>query len=84
MHRWIETLSEITNALAKAGSVFEHFCLQCAAHEDGTCVLTGGDAECPFLHNERLSAESSARASKTKTAHKSATRGKTASRTSRR
>ena len=47
--RWAETLHEITAALAQAERVFDHFCLQCEAHADRTCVLTGGDAECLYL-----------------------------------
>jgi DNA-binding MarR family transcriptional regulator len=49
--RWADTLHEITAAIAKAERVFDHFCLQCEAHADGTCVLTGGDAECLYLRH---------------------------------
>ena len=45
---WIKTLGEVTDALARAGRAYERFCLQCDAHFDGTCVLDGGDAPCPF------------------------------------
>ena len=49
--RWADTLHEIAASLAKAERVFDHFCLQCEAHADGTCVLTGGDAECLYLRH---------------------------------
>ncbi len=47
--KWTTTLWEIGQAIAKADRSFELFCMQCGAYEDGTCVLTGGDAECLFL-----------------------------------
>ena len=47
--RWIETLQSAAVAMATADRVFEHFCLQCAAHTDGTCVLEGGHADCTYL-----------------------------------
>ena len=47
--RWIETLRSATVAMAKADRTFEHFCLQCAAHTNGTCVLEGGSADCTYL-----------------------------------
>lgn len=46
---WIDTLRSATVAIAKADRVFEHFCLQCAAHTNGTCVLEGGNADCRYL-----------------------------------
>jgi DNA-binding MarR family transcriptional regulator len=49
--RWTELLQEMSTHLAKADSDFKEFCLQCGAHRDGTCVLSGGDAECPFLRH---------------------------------
>ena len=49
--RWADTLHEITVALAKDEQVFDHFCLQCEAHADGTCVLAGSDAECLYLRH---------------------------------
>ncbi len=47
--QWNTMLREITQALAHADEAFEQFCLQCGAHEDGTCVLDGGDHVCRFL-----------------------------------
>ncbi|RME38436.1 MAG: MarR family transcriptional regulator [Planctomycetota bacterium] len=47
---WIRTLREIAQSLAQADRAFDAFCLQCGAHADGTCVLVGGEADCPFLH----------------------------------
>lgn len=50
--RWIGTTLEIASALARADRTFKRFCLQCGAHLDGTCVLVGGDAKCPFLEHK--------------------------------
>lgn len=50
---WVKVLHEMSDRIARADRAFEHFCAQCGAHEDGTCVLVGGDAACPFLR-ERL------------------------------
>lgn len=47
--RWILTLEELAHALTRADKTFRGYCMQCGAHEDGTCVLTGGSAECLFL-----------------------------------
>jgi DNA-binding MarR family transcriptional regulator len=49
--RWADTLHEIAGALARADRVCEQFCLQCGAHADATCVLTGGDAKCLYLRH---------------------------------
>lgn len=46
---WIKSIHEVSESLARADDAFEHFCAQCGAHEDGTCVLVGGDATCLFL-----------------------------------
>jgi len=46
--RWAGMLEEMSAALVGADSSFEHYCLQCGAHTDSTCVLTGGDAECAY------------------------------------
>lgn len=61
--RWQETMFEIASAVAKADKAFEHFCLQCGAHADGTCVLLGGDAVCLFLQNGSPSGRQAARRS---------------------
>jgi len=49
--RWADTLHEIAGALGRADGVCEQFCLQCGAHADATCVLTGGDAKCLYLRH---------------------------------
>lgn len=49
--RWSATLSEMSAMLANADDCFKHHCLQCGAHADSTCVLTGGDAKCLFLEH---------------------------------
>lgn len=54
--RWIDTLNEVASALGRADSAFEEYCMQCGAHEDGTCVLVGGDANCHFLAYESRTA----------------------------
>ena len=48
---WITVLQKISSSLAQADRAFTHFCLQCGAHEDGSCVLIGGDADCLFLRH---------------------------------
>jgi DNA-binding MarR family transcriptional regulator len=50
--RWITSLTEIASALGKADKAFEDHCMQCGAHEDGSCVLVGGGAKCHFLAYE--------------------------------
>ena len=47
--RWADTLSEMSATLAQVEDCFQHHCLQCGAHADSTCVLTGGDAKCLYL-----------------------------------
>jgi DNA-binding MarR family transcriptional regulator len=42
-------MRDISRALARADTGFKHHCLQCGAHTDSTCVLTGGDARCTYL-----------------------------------
>ena len=49
--RWADMLHEIAGALGRADGVCEEFCLQCGAHADATCVLTGGDAKCLYLQH---------------------------------
>jgi len=61
---WNTVLREVTQALAQADEAFEYFCLQCGAHEDGTCVLDGGHHVCRFL--ERSNRAASAKAPRTK------------------
>jgi len=57
---WSEMLIDMAAALAKADKAYEEFCLQCGAHEDGSCVLTGGDSECLFLEGEQMRKEKKA------------------------
>ncbi|MEE9294150.1 MAG: MarR family transcriptional regulator [Phycisphaerae bacterium] len=46
--REIDTLQRIASALAEADQGFDQYCLQCGAHDDETCILTNGDADCLF------------------------------------
>lgn len=50
---WIEVLHEMSVALAKADRAFKHFCMQCGAYSDDTCVLVGGNVSCLFLQNRK-------------------------------
>ena len=54
---WITVLQKISGSLARADHAFTHFCLQCGAHADGSCVLIGGDADCLFLRHGASSAK---------------------------
>ncbi|MCO6437085.1 MAG: MarR family transcriptional regulator [Phycisphaerae bacterium] len=47
-----ENLQNIAAHLAQANSEVEHYCLQCGAFEDRTCVLVGGHAHCPLEGEE--------------------------------
>ncbi|MHC5108397.1 MAG: MarR family winged helix-turn-helix transcriptional regulator [Planctomycetota bacterium] len=44
----ITTLERLASSVALADDTFQAFCAQCGAHEDGTCVLQGGHASCPY------------------------------------
>lgn len=46
---WVGTLWDVAQSLTQADRNFRHFCMQCGAYADGTCVLVGGDAKCLFL-----------------------------------
>ncbi len=46
--RWVATLRDVSGVLALADKAFQRFCAQCNAHEDGSCVLEGGDATCLY------------------------------------
>ncbi len=59
VEEWITVLQKIAGSLARADRAFTHFCLQCGAHADGSCVLVGGDAHCLFLRHASTSAKSS-------------------------
>lgn len=61
--RWKATMFEVAGAVAKADEAFEHYCLQCGAHADGTCVLVGGDAVCLFLQSRNTPGRRAARRS---------------------
>jgi len=66
--RWVKTIEEVTTALASSYRAFEHFCLQCGSHEDGTCVLSGGSADCLFrLQMEAEGSEAGATKKKRRT-----------------
>lgn len=54
--RWTTLLQDASKALAQADDAYQHFCAQCGAHEDDTCVLVGGDAECLYLQPTRRTA----------------------------
>lgn len=54
---WVNTLEELSRALGDADQAYQHFCAQCGAHSDGTCVLVDGDAECVFLQQRPRSAK---------------------------
>lgn len=56
--RWTSTLFECSQALGQADEAYQYFCAQCRGHEDGTCVLVGGDAECIYMqHRPRAARE---------------------------
>jgi DNA-binding MarR family transcriptional regulator len=48
----VKAMQDLAGDLARADKDFQHFCLQCGAHPDGTCILTGGIADCLFLEQE--------------------------------
>ncbi len=71
--QWAETLHEITSALARGDRVCEQFCLQCEAHVDKTCVLTGGDAQCLYLRHMASPSRDQASSSRKSRSKKSVT-----------
>lgn len=50
--RWLKAMQEATEGLARADKSFNHYCLQCGAHDDSTCVLPDGDDECLYVQHE--------------------------------
>ena len=50
---WADTLTEISTALAHADDTFEKYCHRCGAHEEGSCVLVGGNADCLYNKTQR-------------------------------
>jgi DNA-binding MarR family transcriptional regulator len=58
---WTTTLHTIADSLARSDRAFKDYCFQCGAHADGTCVLIGGDADCPFLHRREPGRPATAR-----------------------
>jgi DNA-binding MarR family transcriptional regulator len=48
--RWIDGLNAMSSAVGNADDAFKHFCAQCGAHADETCVLVGGRSKCLFTH----------------------------------
>lgn len=61
MQGWATMLHAIASFLARSDRAFKDYCLQCGAHADNTCVLIGGDADCPFLHSREKGAPTTAR-----------------------
>jgi hypothetical protein len=63
--QWIKTLNEIAAAIGQADNAYQHFCAQCAAHEDETCLLAGADGKCLFTEqtDKRASRALAAKAS---------------------
>lgn len=61
VNRWINTLGDVAVALGKADQAFQDHCMQCGGHEDGTCVLVGGDAKCHFLAYQPRTAKAAAK-----------------------
>ena len=51
-NRWLKTLQELTEGLVKADKGLHHYCLQCSAHADPSCVLPDGDAQCLYMKHE--------------------------------
>ena len=60
-NRWINTLGDVAVALGTADQAFQDHCMQCGGHEDGTCVLVGGDAKCHFLAYQPRTAKGTAK-----------------------
>ena len=54
---WVTTLERITTAIAHANREFRQFCLQCDAYSDDSCILVGGDCDCPYLRAHEKSVE---------------------------
>jgi DNA-binding MarR family transcriptional regulator len=52
---WMDALNEVSASLAEAGRAFTQFCYQCGAHEDGSCVLVGGKAQCLYQNRQKKS-----------------------------
>lgn len=58
---WTTILQRVAASLAQSDRAFTHFCLQCGAHANGTCILVGGDTDCPFLHHREREVRGSSR-----------------------
>lgn len=54
---WTEVLERITGATIAAGKTLQDFCLQCGAHDDDTCILVGGDHQCPYHDHQQPSSK---------------------------
>jgi DNA-binding MarR family transcriptional regulator len=68
---WVRILERMTVALAQADHTFQHFCLQCGAYAEGTCVLVGGETDCPFLKRRgRTEVRRGTRSPRTRAAHR--------------
>ncbi|MCP4593114.1 MAG: MarR family transcriptional regulator [bacterium] len=82
--QWNKTLSEVTESLAHACGAFEEYCLQCGAHDEDSCVLSGGKSDCLFAQGEKgrgadakkSATRGTAKRTKTKTKAKATTKKK--------
>lgn len=54
---WVATLERITTAIAQANQEFRQFCLQCGAYSDDSCILVGGNCDCPYLRAQDKGSE---------------------------
>lgn len=63
VRQWTRTLEAAARALAQSERMFLHFCMQCPAHSDGRCVLSGGEGaeRCPFQHDGGIRRPSAAK-----------------------
>lgn len=65
--QWTEMCMELSGAIAAAGGTYEQFCLQCRAHDDGTCVVPEEDESCEYLqHRSRSSSRKTGKKTKAK------------------
>lgn len=45
---WVEDLNTMAQLVGRADEAYQHFCAQCGAHTNDTCVLVGGKSKCLF------------------------------------
>lgn len=57
IEQWLNQIDELSSAVLGANEAFDDdYCLQCEAHDDKSCVLADGQADCHFIrHTEKLS-----------------------------